>query len=129
MGANEKVNTNSANFIGYLFATLAGISKVGSYSGNAANNHVINCGFSAGARFVLIKRSDGAGDWFLFDSVRGITSTSNDGILHLNDTNIQRTEAYEIGADAIQPHASGFKLTSNNTINHGEMEYIFYAIA
>ena len=129
VGANEKVNTNSANFIGYLFATLAGISKVGSYSGNAANNHVINCGFSAGARFVLIKRSDGAGDWFLFDSVRGITSTSNDGILHLNDTNIQRTEAYEIGADAIQPHASGFKLTSNNTINHGEMEYIFYAIA
>jgi len=129
VGSDTEVNQSGQTYIAYLFASLAGISKVGSYSGNAANNHVINCGFSAGARFVLIKRSDGAGDWFLFDSVRGITSTSNDGVLYLNNTNAQATEAAAIGADAIQPHASGFKLGSDNTINHGEMEYIFYAIA
>ena len=120
---------SSTTYISYLFATLAGISKVGSYSGNGTNNHVINCGFSSGARFILIKRSNGAGDWFQFDSARGITSTSNDPILYLNNSNAQVTEAAGIGVDAIQPHASGFQLASDNTLNHSELDYIFYAIA
>ena len=122
-------NSSGDTYIAFLFATLAGISKVGSYSGNGTNNHVIDCGFTAGARFVLIRRAPSAGDWFLFDSVRGITSTSNDGILYLNNNNAQVTEAAGIGVDAIQPHSSGFQLASDNTLNHSELDYIFYAIA
>jgi hypothetical protein len=129
LGTLQDVNKSGETYIAYLFATLAGISKVGSYSGNGTNNHVIDCGFTAGARFILIKRSNGAGDWFQFDSVRGITSTSNDGIIYLNNNNAQVTEAAGIGVDAIQPHSSGFQLTSENTLNHSELDYIFYAIA
>jgi hypothetical protein len=122
--------SNAAHtYVAYLFATLAGISKVGSYSGNGINNHVIDCGFTAGARFILIKRSNGAGDWFMYDSVRGITSTSNDGLLYLNNTQAQVTEAAATGVDAVRPHASGFQLDSDNTLNHSELDYIFYAIA
>mgnify|MGYP003638298467 CR=1 len=129
VGNSSATNASGRTYVAYLFATLAGISKVGSYSGNGTNNHVINCGFTNGARFVLIRRSPSAGDWFLFDSVRGITSTSNDGIIYLNNNNAQVTEAAGIGVDAIQPHSSGFQLTSENTLNHSELDYIFYAIA
>ena len=122
--------SNAAHtYVAYLFATLAGISKVGSYSGNGTNNHVIDCGFTAGARFILIKRSNASGDWFMYDSVRGITSTSNDGLLYLNNTQAQVTEAAATGVDAVRPHASGFQLDSDNTLNHSELDYIFYAIA
>ena len=120
---------SSTTYISYLFATLAGISKVGSFVGNASNNHVINCGFSNGARFVLIKRSSGASQWYLFDSVRGITVGSTDPFIMLNLTNAQQTEAAGLGPDAIQPHSSGFQLTSGGDLNGNSSTYIFYAIA
>jgi hypothetical protein len=57
-------NTSGDTYIAYLFATLAGVSKVGSYTGTGADLNV-DCGFSAGARFILIKRSDSTGDWYV----------------------------------------------------------------
>jgi hypothetical protein len=114
----------------YLFASLDGISKVGSYTGTYAAQ-TIDCGFSAGARFVLIKEtSSSGGGWFLFDTERGITTTSNDGLLYLNSTQQQYTESYGLGYNAIEPANSGFKVTSNNnSINKNGETYIFYAIA
>ena len=64
---------SGGDYIVYLFATLAGISKVGSYTGNGSSQ-TISCGFSAGARFILIKRTDASGDWYVWDSVRGIVA-------------------------------------------------------
>jgi hypothetical protein len=63
-------------YIAYLFATVAGVSKVGSYTGNGSTQNM-DCGFSSGARFVLIKRSRrhqmiGSS----FDTVRGYVSGS-----------------------------------------------------
>jgi hypothetical protein len=65
-------NHLGATYIAYLFATLAGISKVGSYTGDGTTGKVIDCGFTAGARFILIKRTDSTGDWYVWDSGRGI---------------------------------------------------------
>ena len=45
-----------------------GISKVGGYTGNGADNRTIDCGFTSGARFVIIKRTDASAGWFVFDS-------------------------------------------------------------
>ena len=55
---------SGGDYIVYLFATLAGISKVGSYTGNGSSQ-TISCGFSAGARFILIKRTDASGELVL----------------------------------------------------------------
>ena len=123
------LNALNKNYVSYLFATLAGISKVGSYTGNGSNNHVINCGFTNGARFVLIKKSSGSGQWYLFDSVRGITVGSTDPFIMLNLANAQQTEAAGLGPDAIQPNSSGFQLTSGSDLNGNSAYYIFYAIA
>ena len=124
VGANEKVNTNSANFIGYLFATLAGISKVGSYTGNGSSQ-TINCGFSAGARFILIKRTDASGDWYVWDTTRGIVA-GNDPHLSLNTT-----AATVTNDDSVDPDNSGFIVNqvAATNINVSSGTYIYLAIA
>ena len=109
--------SGSGKYIAYLFATLAGISKVGSVVHSGTTD--VDCGFSAGARFVLVKRTDSTGDWYVWDSVRGIVS-GDDPYLLLNSSAAQVTNT-----DYIDPLASGFTLTSSFTAG----TYIFLAIA
>ena len=117
-------NNSGSTYVAYLFATLPGVSKVGSYTGTGADLNV-DCGFSAGARFVLIKRTDSTGDWYVWDSVRGIVS-GNDPYLLLNSTAGQNTST-----DYIDPLASGFTVTSSApaALNASGGSYIFLAIA
>lgn len=111
-------------YVAYLFASCPGVSKVGSYTGNGSSQ-TINCGFASGARFVLIKRTDSAGDWFCFDSARGIVS-ANDPHLSLNTTAAEVTTD-----DTIDPDNTGFivnQVTATN-VNVSSATYIYLAIA
>ena len=118
--------SSGMTFVSYLFATLAGVSKVGSYTGTGADLNV-DCGFSAGARFILIKRTDpgSTGDWYVWDSVRGI-SAGNDPYILLNNALAQVTNT-----DYIDPLASGFTVTSSApaALNASGGSYLFLAIA
>ena len=118
------LNASGQSYIAYLFATVAGVSKVGSYTGTGADLN-LDCGFSAGARFVLIKRTDSTGDWYVWDSARGIVA-GNDPYLLLNSP-----AAEEPNTDYIDPLSSGFTVTSNasSTVNVDTGTYIFLAIA
>jgi hypothetical protein len=116
-------NESGKNYIAYLFATLAGVSKVGSYTGNQTNEHQIDCGFTTGARFVLAKKVSDTGDWYLFDSARGIT-TAYDPYLFLNNT-----DAEAAGDNIIRPFSGGFALGDGSQLNENGSTYIFYAIA
>jgi hypothetical protein len=93
-------------YVAYLFATLPGISKVGSYTGTGSAINV-DCGFTAGARFVLIKRTDSTGDWYVWDTASGIVS-GNDPYLLLNSTAAEVTNT-----DYIDPLSTGFTVTSS----------------
>ena len=125
LGTDGDVNwSGSPNYIAYLFASLAGVSKVGSYTGTGSNVDV-DCGFSAGARFILIKRTDSTGDWYVWDSVRGIVA-GNDPYLLLNSTAAEVTST-----DYIDPLSSGFTVTSSApaALNASGGTYIFMAIS
>jgi hypothetical protein len=127
-GGYDDVGSSGSNYIAYLFATLPGVSKVGSYTGNSTGNasgitQTIDCGFTSGARFVLIKKTNGTGSWCVFDTARGIVA-GNDPYLALNETAAESTVT-----DAIDPHSSGFTLTSSTLFNSNGDTYIFYAIA
>lgn len=124
IGDYSNINTSGATYIAYLFATVDGISKVGSYSGTGSNVNV-DCGFSAGARFILIKRTDSTGDWYVWDSVRGIVA-GNDPYLLLNSIAAEVTTT-----DYIDPLASGFTVTSTApaALNASGGSYIFLAIS
>ena len=117
-------NYSGDTYIAYLFASLPGISKVGSYTGTGATLN-INCGFTSGARFVLLKKTSSTGHWIVFDTVRGIVS-GNDPFLQIN-----RTSAEVTAYDVVDPYSSGFTLTSDPTygLNTSGASYIFYAIA
>ena len=121
IGASTNVNASTKTYLAFLFATLSGISKVGSYTGNGSSQ-TINCGFSAGSRFILIKRTDATGEWYLWDTVRGIVA-GNDPYLRLNTTIAQQTNT-----DWVDPNNSGF-IVNGTTINASGGNYIFYAIA
>ena len=118
------VNSNGQSIIAYLFASVDGISKLGSYTGTGSNVNV-DCGFSAGARFVIIKRTDGSGDWYVYDSVRGIVA-GDDPFLALNTNTAQTTNT-----DYIDPLSSGFTVTSSapSQLNASGGTYLFLAIA
>jgi hypothetical protein len=110
--------------VAYLFATCPGVSKVGSYTGNGASQ-TINCGFTTGSRFVLIKRTDSTSDWYVWDSARGIVA-GNDPYLLLNSTAAEVT-----GTDAVDTDSTGFivnRLVAVD-VNENAGTYIFLAIA
>ena len=121
---NFQTNYLNDTYIAYLFATLAGVSKVGSYTGNGSSQ-TIDCGFTSGARFILVKRTDSTGDWYIWDSVRGI-GAGNDPHLSLNTTAAEVTSD-----DSTDPASSGFIVNqvSATNINVSSASYIFYAIA
>lgn len=118
-------SSSGQTMVMYLFATLAGVSKVGEYTGDGTDGRVINCGFTGGARFVLIKRIDGTGNWRIWDTARGIVS-GNDPFLTLNTTTAESTNS-----DDIDPTSSGFIVNYNglSAINEPGWSYIFLAIA
>ena len=124
VGTGSQVNSNTATYVAYLFATCPGVSKVGSYTGSGTTQQ-INCGFSAGARFVLIKRTDSTGDWYVWDSARGIVA-GNDPYLLLNSTAAEVTST-----DYIDTYSAGFEISSTApaAINANGGTFIFLAIA
>jgi hypothetical protein len=121
---SANVNDNTNTYVAYLFATVAGVSKVGSYTGTGALQ-TINCGFASGARFVLIKRTDSTGDWWTYDSARGITS-GNDPYLFLNSTAAEVTNT-----NYVDTASTGFQVTAAAPagLNANGGTYIFLAIA
>jgi hypothetical protein len=94
---------------------------VGSFTSDGTDM-TIDCGFSSGARFVLIKRTDANGNWFLWDTARGIT-TGSDPRLRLENTAAEAT-----GNDNIDPDSSGF-IINDNILGGSGRDFIFYAIA
>ena len=130
VGTYSNTNGSGATYVAYLFATCAGVSKVGTYTGTGTTLQV-DCGFTSGARFVMIKRTSYpasgsvAGGWFVWDSARGIVA-GNDPYLLLNSTAAEVTNT-----DYVDTYSAGFEISSTAPIqiNESAKTYIFLAIA
>lgn len=125
MSVTATPNAAGTTYLAHLFATLSGVSKVGSYVGDGTVGKTVDCGFSAGARFVMIKRADAAGDWYVWDSARGIVD-GNDPHSSLNTTAAEVTTD-----DSVDPTAAGFIVNqvAATNINVSGATYMFLAIA
>ena len=119
----DSCSTSGTNYVAYLFATCAGVSKVGGYTGTGTLT-TINCGFTGGARFVLIKRTNASSDWFVWDTARGMVS-GTDPSLALNSV------AAESNANSVYTATTGFQLLASpaTDVNTSGGTYIFLAIA
>lgn len=136
LGTNGYTNYNGWSYVAYLFASLPGVSKIGTYSvgsGTSVDKN-IDCGFSSPARFIMIKRYDNGmtassqGNWGVWDTARGI-GTGNDKYLLLNLDNAEST-----GFNDISEYASGFTVNAESATTSGfwnvsNASYIYLAIA
>lgn len=124
VGNDFRTYSSGGDFVAYLFASVAGVSKVGGYTGNGTSQN-IDCGFSSGAKFVLIKKVDDTSSWFVFDSERGIVA-GNDPYLTLDGT-----QAEDTNQDFLDPFSSGFAVngSASSGTNASGGKYIYYAVA
>jgi len=121
-GVAALLSPSTDKMVAYLFATCAGVSKVGSYTGTGATQ-TIDCGFTGGARFVLIKRTDQTADWFVWDTARGMVAGTDPRLT-------PNTTAAELNNNWVYTSASGFQIvTVDSTVNGNGGTYIFLAIA
>jgi hypothetical protein len=123
IGSAVTVNNTNRPLLMYMWATLAGITKVGSYTGTGSSMN-IDCGFSSSVKFLMVKDADSSNaSWYVFDTDRGI-STSTDPYMWLD-----RQGEYERTSDnMINPYSSGFTTVSSALHTSGKT-YIYYAVA
>jgi hypothetical protein len=121
VGTSADTNSTGQN-TAWLFATCPGVSYVGSYTGNGGTQ-TINCGFTGGARFVLIKQTSSTGNWTFYDTARGMVSGA-DYYQYFNTT------ASVTNSNTVYSVTGGFQLyLNNNSLNTSGATYIFLAIA
>jgi hypothetical protein len=120
----NNIGSGGETYVAYLFASASGVSKVGTYTGNGSSQ-TINCAFTTGARFVLIKRTNSTGDWYVWDTARGIVA-GNDPYLALNTTAAEVTSD-----DSVDTDSTGFIVNqvAASNVNVNAATYIFLAIA
>ena len=123
VGTAFATNNSGDTYVAHLFATCAGVSKVGSYTGNGSSQ-TINCGFTAGARFVMVKATSTTGNWICVDT-NGINA-GVDRALYMNNADLE-----DFTYDWIDIDSTGFIVNETSTIaaNTNGVTYIFLAIA
>jgi hypothetical protein len=125
------VNASGENYVAFVFAheaggfgasSVANAVSCGSFTGTGSTL-TVDCGFGASARFVMIKRTDSTGGWFMWDSVRGIVAGNDPYVL-------ANTQAAQVTAtDDIDTFSTGFELPAGSALNISAASYIYLAIA
>tara|TARA_R110002126_G_scaffold225097_1_gene369957 strand:- start:611 stop:2560 length:1950 start_codon:yes stop_codon:yes gene_type:complete len=124
VGTAGEINGSSNSMQAWMFATCPGVSMVGTYTGTGGAQ-TINCGFTTGARYVMIKRTDSTGGWCVFSTAMGMSSGTSP--YYFMNSNVN----YVTGVDYINTTAVGFNITSTAfaQVNDSGGNFIFLAIA
>ena len=127
VGSGTGTNSSSYIYSAILFSSVAGVSKLGGFTGNgnALNNNPLTVTTGFQPRFLLIKRYDAADfHWNVFDSARGLGS-GNDSRLKLNQPDAPTT-----GYDWVEVTSTGFKVNGSfGGVGASSGKYIYYAHA
>ena len=112
--------SSSGNYIAYAFHSVAGYSKIGTYTGNGVSGNAIATGFEPA--FVMIKAFSVSGAWYVFDNKRTTGVYSNQ--LMMNSINAETTNTY------IELTSTGFTLnTTASDLNNSGATFIYMAFA
>ncbi|AVM74728.1 DUF7483 domain-containing protein [Magnetospirillum gryphiswaldense] len=123
LGNHERVNYGGDNYIAYCWAEVPGFSKFGAYTGNGSSDGpFVHCGFRP--RFVLIKRTDSAENWRMFDAARSPYNVV-DNMLQTNDSSPEALG----NANKLDFTANGFKVRSIDAGTNSNGTYIYAAFA
>ena len=123
LGAYSYINGSGTTYVAYCWAPVAGYSAFGSYTGNgSADGPFIYTGFRP--RWLMIKCSSGAFNWFIEDSSRNTTNvTGLDLSPNLSDAEANNAPTFDF-------LSNGFKLRNTYTSQNGSgATYIYAAFA
>jgi hypothetical protein len=111
------------NYIAYCFAN-SDILKAGSYTGNGSSDGPFV--FTGGRPvWVMLKETDGAGNWFIWDEAR---DTYNESLRYLRPNLSNAEGTGTIGVAGVDFVSNGFKLRATSTaINQLNRNYIYLA--
>jgi hypothetical protein len=110
-------------YVAYCFAPIAGYSAFGKYTGNGSTDGpFVFTGFRP--RYLLVKRTDSTGGWYVYDSVRDPANETNFGYLNAHLSNAEADfQAYDL-------LSNGFKNRSDNGFfNASGGSYVYAAFA
>jgi hypothetical protein len=112
------------DFVAYCWAPVAGFSQFGSYTGNGSTDGpFIYTGFRP--KFILLKRTDNPGDWWIQDTARSPYNTASDLLLPDSSATEYNTSGYELDINS-----NGFKFrNSHASDNNSGSAYIYAAWA
>ena len=116
------------DFVCYTWKAVAGVSAFGTYDG-AVGTRTITTNFEPS--FLIIKRKDGAGAWYMYDKFRGTAQTSSD---YTNSPYLVANEPnQEATTDGwhVQFQSNGFHIPDWNRtgINNNGESYVYMAWA
>jgi hypothetical protein len=122
IGTSLAVNQSGSNFVAYCWAQVAGFSQFGSYTGNGSTDGpFVYTGFRP--KFLMYKRTDSTGSWFMVDSTRNPSNLSNLW-LQANTNEAEQTDT------AIDLNSNGYKIrTSGSGTNASGGTYIYMTFA
>ena len=124
VGTDSGVNGNTDAMIAYLWTSIHGYSKFGSYTGNGnADGTFVYTGFKPA--FLLVKRiNTSGGNWWIWDNKREGYNAVNDN-LYADVTNAEDTSGR--GVNLL---SNGFKcITTDSGSNGSGNTYIYMAFA
>ena len=123
-GQTDYSNTNISGspYVAYVWSEVPGFSKFGTYTGNgSADGPFVYTGFKP--RWVMIKRTDTTGDWYLWDTTRDSYNAVAKELL-------ANTTATDGSTDDLDMLANGFKLRATTAgYNASGGTYIYAAFA
>ena len=131
VGTEDNVNASNEDYIAYCFTSVEGYSAFGSYTGNgsATDGPFVYTGFSP--KWLLVKESSNANNWFLLDATRSQFNYVGDTLWpnlsnQENDTSINPDTTYN-NFDFL---SNGFKARSQYTgTNRSTGSFIYAAFA
>ena len=134
-GGNSVVNESGESFTSYLFTSVTGISKCGTYTGSSSS-FTVDLGFQP--RFIIIKGLASSRNWIVFDTTVDWAKTEMGGAettkyMSLNDNGGQNTPAVVSGSNIVcYPVSNGVYFTGlqgsmYGHVNNAGTKYIYYA--
>ena len=123
VGTSSDVNQSSSTYVAYCWSEIAGFSKFGSYTGNGSTDGTF-CYTGFKPRFVMVKRTDTTGNWFILDSARNTYNLTNTRLTVEGNFSDDTDPGY-----AMDFLSNGIKLRSTTNVNISSANYIYMAFA
>jgi hypothetical protein len=148
LGTNINVNESGGSYVAYVFTSIPGYSKIGSYIGNGlTQGPFVYCGFQP--QFILAKRAFSSADWSAFNTSRVDYNVGNEYAIPLNtksstivvyghalnymNIGVNGLSNNFFGSSVINISATGFYYNSNtannNQLNSSTAQVAYIAFA